>query len=458
MALDPLATIEQFESGGQNIQQQITSPSVSTASGYYQITNSTWNSTIVPGTGLPSVGPGTPYPGGVMALSSAQQQQGAAFLYNLQGFGPWTCSGCNASLASYIQSVGGPSAFPALSSDAPSSGVPGVSTDTGVGTLTVSTAAGGVFSNTGSTATGFAPYSYIWQQYSSAVVGALTTEIGQVQHMVQGPVSAMLILSLIMLGFGVMRGLLALDLAWRWVVRIAVVLALVSPGSYYYETYVVGLFSGFPTWIAQQLSGYAGNNPAGIYDYLAAYIWNQAWHIWPSVPWSGAFLAALMLVVAVGVTWLGITLMFFVWLTAQALTGLVLVLGPVLILGLFFEFTRRIFNAFFEILIYLALVTLAADLMAGIFTQVISQAMNSVANSNSTGTAAIESLSGIALVTLILAMAVAVMPYLLDRIGVGAAAANGMGAGHRWLIRNFYTRVDAPARLVSGRGPRDGRL
>ena len=295
-------------------------------------------------------------------------------------------------------------------------------------------------------------FSYIWQQYSSAVVGTLGSEIGQVQHMVQGPLSAMLIVALMVLGFGVMRGLFALDSFWRWTLRIAVVIALVSPGSYYYQTYVVGLFSGLPTWIAQQLSGYAGNNPAGIYDYLAAYIWNQAWHIWPSVPWSGAFLAALMLVVAVLVTWLGITLMFFVWLTVQALTGLFLVLGPVLILGLFFEFTRRIFNAFFEVLIYLALVTLAADLMVGIFTQVISQAMNSIANSNSTGSAAIESLAGIALVTFILAAAVAVMPYLLDRIGVGAAAANAMGAGHRWLVRNVYTRVGgAPARLVSPR-------
>ena len=86
--LDALATIEQFESGGRNIQQQLVPTSVSTASGYYQITNSTWNGTIAPATGLPKVGSGTANPNGAMDLSFAQQQQGAAYLYSTQGFSP----------------------------------------------------------------------------------------------------------------------------------------------------------------------------------------------------------------------------------------------------------------------------------------------------------------------------------------------------------------------------------
>src|SRR5262249_38240536 len=39
----PLSIISQYESGGQNVMQGVVPTSVSTASGYYQITNTTWN-------------------------------------------------------------------------------------------------------------------------------------------------------------------------------------------------------------------------------------------------------------------------------------------------------------------------------------------------------------------------------------------------------------------------------
>ncbi len=118
MPINPLPVIEQYESGGRNIQQQAVPSSVSTASGYYQITNTTWNSVVAPATGLPAVGPGTSNPDGVMDLSAAQQQQGASALFSAQGFNPWTCSGCNSQLAAYVQLQGGPGAF-AINSASP---------------------------------------------------------------------------------------------------------------------------------------------------------------------------------------------------------------------------------------------------------------------------------------------------------------------------------------------------
>jgi hypothetical protein len=81
---DPLTEIAQFESGGLNIPNYEYSPE-HTASGPWQINVSTWNSLVAPNTGLPTVS----YPAGVMSLPISEQAQGAAYLYNTQGFAPW---------------------------------------------------------------------------------------------------------------------------------------------------------------------------------------------------------------------------------------------------------------------------------------------------------------------------------------------------------------------------------
>lgn len=105
MSFDPLALISQDESGGQNVPNYEYSPA-HTASGPYQINVSTWNDVVAPGTGLPTVS----YPAGVMSLPISEQQQGAAYLYNTQGFAPW--APYNPTLASDIQAAGGAAAFP----------------------------------------------------------------------------------------------------------------------------------------------------------------------------------------------------------------------------------------------------------------------------------------------------------------------------------------------------------
>ena len=112
MALDPLAAIRQFESGGRNILQQAVGPNggfnpstgtvtgPSTAQGYYQITNTTWS-------GIPSdITQGYP---NAMSAPPQVQTAAAAYLYNTQGFAPW--APYNSNLNNYINQQGGASAF-----------------------------------------------------------------------------------------------------------------------------------------------------------------------------------------------------------------------------------------------------------------------------------------------------------------------------------------------------------
>ena len=156
-----LDALEQFESGGQNIPQQ-TGATNSTASGLYQITNTTENTVIAPATGLPTVGPGSAYPDGVMDLTPEQQEEAAAYLYETEGFSPWTCSGCNAQLAAYVASQGGASAFGLTSGeqqllasvdpDAASGAASATPGDTGTGT-TATAGSGGLTVTTTTTGT-----------------------------------------------------------------------------------------------------------------------------------------------------------------------------------------------------------------------------------------------------------------------------------------------------------------
>lgn len=122
-SLDPLTEISQFESGGQNVPNYEYSPE-HTASGPWQINISTWNSQVAPNTGLPTVS----YPAGVMSLPTDVQQQGAAYLYNTQGFAPW--APYNPGLSADIASAGGASAYPQPGTYQPAAGaIPGSTGD-----------------------------------------------------------------------------------------------------------------------------------------------------------------------------------------------------------------------------------------------------------------------------------------------------------------------------------------
>jgi len=81
----PLSLIAQYESGNQNIYNYLynSNPSLYTASGYYQITNSTW----AQGAQLAGVDT-SQYPTAISAPYDVQTQVAQA-LYNQYGYEPW---------------------------------------------------------------------------------------------------------------------------------------------------------------------------------------------------------------------------------------------------------------------------------------------------------------------------------------------------------------------------------
>lgn len=103
--LDPLAAIMRFESGGRNIMNYrfAENPSMYTAGGYYQITNSTWRD-IAGSAGINL----QQYPTAISAPFDVQRNAATA-LFQQRGFQPWAPH--NPALNSFIQQQGGPGAF-----------------------------------------------------------------------------------------------------------------------------------------------------------------------------------------------------------------------------------------------------------------------------------------------------------------------------------------------------------
>jgi hypothetical protein len=99
MLLNPLDYIRRYESGDRNVFQNVVSPNISTAQGYYQITNTNWR----------NLGYADIYPGGAMTAPFDVQSGAAATLYQQSGFQPW--ADFNPQLNNAITNAGGPGAF-----------------------------------------------------------------------------------------------------------------------------------------------------------------------------------------------------------------------------------------------------------------------------------------------------------------------------------------------------------
>ena len=119
----------QHESGWRNIHQGLVSPTVSTAQGYYQITNTTWRS-FAPGAGVDLA----KYPT-AMTAPPEMQRQVARHIVTTSGVQHWT--DYNPTLRSSALSVGLPVSGPISgSSTAPAQPSPTAGTDQPPGTLT----------------------------------------------------------------------------------------------------------------------------------------------------------------------------------------------------------------------------------------------------------------------------------------------------------------------------------
>lgn len=439
-----LATIEQFESGGQNIPQQ-TGATNSTASGYYQITNSTWNTVIAPNTGLPLVGPGTSSVNGVINLSATQQQQGAAYLYSVSGFSPWTCSGCNAQLAAYIAQQGGASAFSL------NGGVSPTTTNSGGITVTAAT----VSSTPGTLSS---PFSWEWNQMVGTTQNAVQGEVQAIQLMVAHYLPPLLVLAVIILGLSTWLGRSRYDTLVSFAVRLVLVMPFVTAGSQLYQNWVVQPVMGLPawwqSWVISGIGGAGGglSSPVSLLDQVYNGVSSAADKMASTAsPWHVAHAIEIVFVglTAKILTALGLAAMFVAIAVTTVLTFVALIVGPIIIPLTLFAVTRQVFWSWAGVVGTLLLSLLAIDIMLTLYEANMTAMLGAMTLSGTPDTDA-PAVIALGIMVFILGSSVVFVPAMMVRIGGGVVAALD---GAAWYLAGGPVRAAAlaPVRMVGRR-------
>ena len=198
--------------------------------------------------------------------------------------------------------------------------------------------------------------------------------------MIEGPLLALLSLSVMLMALGAYTGRFLMPDFFNRLLRISAVVALTSVGSTYYNEYVVQFFGGLPTWFSNNILGAVSNNPAAGFDIVFHTIMGQVSNVWFNLPWgvSTLFVDGPIIAICFLIVFFATALMFTVWLIAQALLQLLIVLGPLIVLGVLFDHTRGWFDRWLSAMTLMVFVTLAADLITSIVLKVIVGAMNPV--------------------------------------------------------------------------------
>lgn len=462
----PLGLIAQYESANGTLLQNPTS----TASGDWQMINSTWSAALTAIGGSPSQ-----YPTASSAPVSLQAAA-ASYLYNESGFTPWAS---NTQLMSAIQAAGGTSAFAspgqlattqtsysALDSAGQSplaffGGGSGAGTTTGSGNqqpgISVST---GTTTNAGGAGGTFHPFSWIWSTYNTAVQVPMAEEVNSIQSEAGGVLNTLLILDIAIVGILMMSGLYRSADIWRKFWKAFVVIALIGSAALY-QPYFMALWTALPTYLSQGL-GLAGSatGPAANFDNAWGTFLGMA-HLAMlnsgSVLSSGFWLTLLFLGLAGIVIFGALVLLFLVWFTAQVIPQILLIVGPLLALSLLSNHTESIFFKYLHTLFLFAVLSLVVNIIAVLVLAVVLSTFNALPEATD-GYAIATNLVGAAIVIAILATAVKSLPRIFEHM-VGSAGAPSMAGAHNSLTHNVYRPTQtaitsAPATIIHSALPR----
>jgi type IV secretion system protein VirB6 len=222
--------------------------------------------------------------------------------------------------------------------------------------------------------------SFIQTPFENGVEATLSSAIGALQ----GPVTALVVLFIIVSGILVMRGDVGVRSGITRIITVSLVVAIVLSVTTYNE-YVAAFFvSGIPNFFATALSGGAATTePATFFTMLqqVASVFNQADKGVGSLNLVGATILAILNVMA----FIPIAILFMFYELTKILIELVVCLGPFVLPGYFFAATRGVADRFVGKLIGLTLLILLVDIALSIIDAGINEYGQSVLVSIASG-------------------------------------------------------------------------
>lgn len=215
-------------------------------------------------------------------------------------------------------------------------------------------------------------FEFMYNQYSTGIITALNGDVSTALSAALPPLSAALVIWIIILGYLMMTGRLDLHYGISKVITMAIVVGIVSTASLYDE-YVQRFFmSDIPGWIASTFS--SGNTNSipkildGIYNNFVIagqeiYKNADCWHCMIT-----PYVLGIEIQIILAVFFIALAIVFAVFLIATTLTGLLVAIGPFLLIGYLFEYTKGIPDRWIGKLIGLAILLLLITALLSLFT------------------------------------------------------------------------------------------
>lgn len=216
------------------------------------------------------------------------------------------------------------------------------------------------------TADNYAPFYVFDQTIQKPFMNGMNATVANMIAAVQGPLTAVVVLWIIVTGILVMRGDLDARRGITRAISVTLVVGLLMSTALY-DQYVTSFFTtGLPDWLANSVLGVSGAQPsAHQFDAL----WNEA---------DGFFLAAgknlnfynVLYSVELGVLQdlvvfpIGIT--FLIYETAKILMDVIVAIGPFMLVGYLFQATRGVADRWIGKLLGLAILMLLVDIVLSI--------------------------------------------------------------------------------------------
>ena len=280
--------------------------------------------------------------------------------------------------------------------------------------------------------TGTDTFEYIYQAYADGISSGISSVVDKVLSAAQLPLNSMLVILVAILGYATLTGRVNYNDGVSRIVRMSFVVLFVTSASVYGE-YVVSFFTtGLPDFFAQNIAGApGGTNPGASFDTIMTQMWTYASIVWEHAPWGfKAIYDGILIIVSVTIVACALVVMFAVFLVVQTLLGIAVAIGPLIILGYLFDYTKKIVDGWIDVLVTLSIVTLGVDIVLELLLKAITAALNDLTLTGSVNNQ-LQELLGVSLVVLVLSAAVVILPRIVERIG--GAVGVPMHHAQRWL-------------------------
>jgi type IV secretion system protein VirB6 len=212
----------------------------------------------------------------------------------------------------------------------------------------------------------YAPFYTFDQIIQAPFTSSLETTVNAAMSAVQGPLTALVVLWIIVTGILVMRGDVGVRQGVSRIITISLVTGILMSTTLY-DQYIVSFFTaGLPNYFASSFLGVTGTAPAA-HQFDA--LWNSASEVFAIAENHMNFLNVLysvQLAILQSLMVFPIGLVFLIYESTRILTDIVVCLGPFVLSGYLFSATRGVADRFIGKLIGLMILTLLVDIVLAI--------------------------------------------------------------------------------------------